>query len=132
MQYYKGIKALENFAELQDGLCGPAIYCNLGLLYLKEGKIEKSLEALEECKKFDAVDTRFMYVLACAYYRKNDFNQALHWLDRVLELPIDDPNVQEKLLWERFALSIRCGNRVSINKELSSLVEISTGRKCIV
>ncbi|KAE9552744.1 hypothetical protein FO519_004061 [Halicephalobus sp. NKZ332] len=127
LQYHKGIKALENFAELQDGLCGPAIYYNLGLLYLKEGRVEKCLGALENCKKFDAVDKRFMYVLACAYCRKNDFEQALNWLDKVLELSSEDPSLQEKLLWERFSLSIRCGKQVKINEELYSLMDISTG-----
>uniref|UniRef100_A0AC35G5I8 Tetratricopeptide repeat protein n=1 Tax=Panagrolaimus sp. PS1159 TaxID=55785 RepID=A0AC35G5I8_9BILA len=115
-QYHKAILALKEFAELQDGICGPDVFYQLSVMFLTQNRIEESIENLEKCQTFNMVDNRFMYALSFAYYKKGDFKNAYFWLMQYIEANLVEKNIQqEKLLWERSL------------KELNLLVRTNVG-----
>lgn len=65
-QYHKATLALQEFADLQDGICGPDVYYQLSLMLLTQNRIDESIESLKKCQTFNAV----IYI---AWRRKNAF-----------------------------------------------------------
>uniref|UniRef100_A0AC34Q5N9 Uncharacterized protein n=1 Tax=Panagrolaimus sp. JU765 TaxID=591449 RepID=A0AC34Q5N9_9BILA len=105
--HLRAIKTLTNFVKIQNELCGPAIYYNLGVFYLKTGKFVQSLDTLKNCQDFDKVDNRFMYVLAIAYFKLTKPQKTLEWLNN-FELSTTDAELRKKIQWDKCLVENCC------------------------
>jgi len=81
---------------LQMGAHSPAVYSNLGVVYLREGKLDSAIEMLRRAKSLAPSVAGIRLNLGLAYFRRREFKKASTSFGEVLSM--DAENVQARYL----------------------------------
>lgn len=81
---------------LAQGVRSAAVFSNLGVAYLRTGKLDPAIEAFRQARKLAPQMTGVDLNLGLAYYRKHEFKEATGYFAAVLNT--DPANVQAHYL----------------------------------
>jgi tetratricopeptide (TPR) repeat protein len=81
---------------LQMGAHSAAVYSNLGVVYLREGKLDAAVEMLDKAKSLAPGVAGIRLNLGLAYFRRREFRKASTHFGEVLAM--DGENVQARYL----------------------------------
>jgi tetratricopeptide (TPR) repeat protein len=81
---------------LQMGARSAAVYSNLGVVYLREGKLDSAVEMLDTAKSLAPNVAGIRLNLGLAYFRQREFKKSSGYFGEVLSM--DGENVQARYL----------------------------------
>jgi tetratricopeptide (TPR) repeat protein len=81
---------------LQMGAHSAAVYSNLGVVYLREGKLDSAVEMLDKAKSLAPNVAGVRLNLGLAYFRRREFKKASGYFGEVLSM--DAENAQARYL----------------------------------
>lgn len=83
-------KAIDLYESLiAVGNANGRIYSNLGTIYIQEGNVRQGIELCKKAATFDPKNPNPYYNVACGYYIENDFDSAIQWAKKTLEVDSD-------------------------------------------
>jgi len=92
--YLAAERGFKDFLKLDPN--SAAAYTNLGVIYMRTGKPEEAMRALETARKLDPNMVGIDLNLGLLYYRKEDFKHAVPYFERLVKAQPD--NVQAHYL----------------------------------
>jgi len=100
MYLEKGLYPLaeaEYLSLINRGISGPETYTNLGVIYEKQGKLEKSIEIYKKSISKYPDNAQAHYNLGVVYWHKSEWNKVITEFEAVLKLQPDNKIVRQYL-----------------------------------
>jgi predicted O-linked N-acetylglucosamine transferase (SPINDLY family) len=94
-QYHAAIKCYLAAINLNPDL--PHLHFNLGNSYAMTGSYPKALEQYKPIEAIYDTNPNYCFLVGCSYFGIRNFNQAIHWLLRAIEIKKINPDAYNEL-----------------------------------